>query len=85
MRNKLQKARVNSEKSAGRLGYRGGKTRLYTLEAEPADHDLGSQGKVFRHGHWEGLKFVFDTCWDCHYLFLGVKYAKKCSEESTIC
>ena len=30
MRNKLQKARVNSEKSTGRLGYRGGKTRLCT-------------------------------------------------------
>lgn len=46
MRNKLQKARVNSEKSAGRLGYRGGKTRLCALRAEPADLDLYLGAKV---------------------------------------
>ena len=34
---------MNSEKPTGRLGYRGGKTRLCALRAEPTVRDLGAK------------------------------------------
>lgn len=43
MRSRLQKARVNSETSVSRLGWRGGKTRLCALRVEPSVPDLGAK------------------------------------------
>ena len=77
---------MNSEKSTGRLAY--GEVRLDCVHWEWSQLCLilGPRGKVFRHGHWEGLRLKYLLLVGTVTLyFWEVKYAKKCSEESTIC
>lgn len=61
MRNRLQKARVNSEKSIRTLGWRGVRGELYILRME--SRRAWSQGEEFRHGQWKALAKIFAPFW----------------------